>query len=47
MDLNIVSYTNMHGLSQKFSNILVHVSLWHVYHMTEAVQAVEGTCSGW
>ena len=26
-------------MNQKFCNILVHVSLWHVCHMTEAVQA--------
>ena len=34
-------------MSQNFSNILVHASLQHVYHMTEAVQAVEGTYCGW
>ena len=28
-------------MSQKFCNILEHTSLWHVYHMTEAVQVVE------
>ncbi len=29
--------------NQKFSSILLHASLWHVYHMTKAVQAVIGT----
>ena len=31
-------------MSQKFYNVLVvSASLWHAYHVTEAVQAVVGT----
>ena len=32
-------------ISQKFYNILVCASLWHTYHMTKAVQAMENTHS--
>ena len=28
-------------VSQKFYNILIGATLWHVHHMTEAVQAME------
>ena len=31
---------------QKFCNILVDASLCHVYHVTEAVQAMGGTVFG-
>ena len=34
-------------MSQKFSNILLDASLLSVYLMTEAVQAVAGTCYVW
>ena len=34
-------------MSQKFCNILVCASLWHVYHVTKAVQAMEGTLCSW
>ena len=34
-------------VSPKFCNILVNDSLWHIYHMTETVQAEGGTCCGW
>ena len=33
-------------MSEKFSNILIYASLCHVYHMTKAVQVVEGTHCG-
>ena len=34
-------------MRQKFCNILVvHDSLWHVYHIDEPVQTVKGTCYG-
>ena len=33
-------------LSQKVCNIFVYESLWCIYHMTEVVQLVDGTC-GW
>ena len=33
-------------MSQKFCNISVHVSLQRVYHVSEAVKAVEGTYYG-
>ena len=31
---------------QKFGNILVRASLHRVYHVTEVVQAMVGTCYG-
>ena len=34
-------------MSQKFCNILACTSLRLVYHKTEAVRAVEGTCCGY
>ena len=34
-------------MSQKFCDILVHVSLQCVHYMTEAVEATEGTHCGW
>ena len=34
-------------VSQKFCNILVYACLLHLYHITEAVQAMEGTDYGW
>ena len=34
-------------MNQRFCNIMVvHASLWCVYHVTEAVQIVLGTCCG-
>ena len=34
-------------VSQKFCNILEYASLYCVYHVTKAVQAVEGTFFSW
>ena len=39
--------TSFPRVNQKFCNILVCASLGHVYLVTEAVQAVEGTCYSW
>ena len=36
-------YIKYMRVSQKFCNILVHASLWHVYHVTEAIQTIEDT----
>ena len=33
--------------SQKFCNILAHASLWYIYLVTDAVQAMESTCCNW
>ena len=33
--------------SQRLSNILVHASLWHIYHMTKVVETVVVTCCDW
>ena len=33
-------------VSKKFYNILVHTSLWCVYHVIEAVQGMVGTHCG-
>ena len=44
---------NTTRVSQRFCNILVYVSLWHLIYMTEAVQIVEGIqcsqkyCGSW
>ena len=40
------SFKCVTSVSQKFCNILVHASLQHLYPMTEAVEAVEGTICG-
>ena len=34
-------------LTQKFCNISVCTSLWCVYHVTEEVQAMVGSCVSW
>ena len=34
-------------LSQKLCNLLVQASLWHIYHVTKAVQAVLGNGMLW
>ena len=34
------------GVSQKFWNILVFISLWHIYHVTEAVNVMVGIHCG-
>ena len=33
-------------ISQKFYNNLIHASIWHIDHIAEAVQAVEGNHCG-
>ena len=48
MSINTLNRIFFTILSQNFCNILVvPVSLWHVYHMTKAVQAMDGTYCGW
>ena len=36
-------YNEYTWMSEKFCNIFVCASLWHVYHMTKAVQVMLGT----
>ena len=31
------------GVSQKFCNILVHATLWYMYHLIETIWAVDGS----
>ena len=47
LQMIIISYLKPYtGLSQKFCNILVWISLQLVYHVTEVLQRVEGTQCG-
>ena len=42
----LISYSDITRVSPKFCNILIYASLQHIYHLTKAVQAMEGThCS--
>ena len=45
--LLLSSFRSWNTSSQKYCNILVHSSLWSIYHVTEAALTMESIFCGW